>query len=60
VIASLAVLFAGPALWPGGVVDPAAFAILGVSLLRLLRWHWGVLRLIGAAALVGLAKLLVG
>ncbi len=60
VIASLAVLFAGPALWPGGVVDPAAFAILGVSLLLLLRWHWGVLRLIGAAALVGLAKLLVG
>ncbi|MCX5948951.1 MAG: chromate efflux transporter, partial [Cyanobacteria bacterium] len=29
VIASLAVLFAGPALWPGGSFDPAALAILG-------------------------------
>ena len=60
VIASLAVLFAGPALWPGGVVDPAALAILGASLLLLLRWRWGVMRLIGAAALVGLGKVLVG
>jgi len=60
VIASLAVLFARPALWPGGSLDPAAFAILGVSLLLLLRWQWGVMRLIGAAALVGVAKVLVG
>ena len=60
VIASLALLFAGPALWPGGSLDPAALAILAASLLLLLRWHWGVLRLIGAAALVGVAKLLVG
>jgi chromate transporter len=60
VIASLVVLFAGPALWPGGVVDPAAFAILGGSLLLLLRWQWGVMRLIGAAALVGVGKVLVG
>ena len=60
VIASLALLFAGPALWPGGRLDPAALAILVVSLLLLLRWSWGVLPLIGAAALVGLAKVLVG
>jgi len=60
VIASLVVLFARPALWPGGVVDPAAFAILAASLLLLLRWQWGVMRLIGAAALVGVGKVLVG
>ena len=60
VIASLALLFAGPALGPDGRLDPAALAILAASLLLLLRWHWGVLRLIGAAALVGVAKLLVG
>jgi chromate transporter len=60
VIASLAVLFAGPALWPGGSLDPAALAILAVSLLLLLRWSWGVLPLIGAAALVGVARVLVG
>ncbi|MFZ0409595.1 MAG: chromate efflux transporter [Cyanobium sp.] len=60
VIASLAVLFAGPALWPGGILDPAALAILAVSLLLLLRWQWGVLRLIAAAALVGLLRLGLG
>ena len=60
VIASLVVLFARPALWPGGRLDPAALVILLVSLLLLLRWQWGVMRLIGAAALVGLGKVLVG
>jgi chromate transporter len=60
VIASLALLFAGPALWPGGSLDPAALAILAASLLLLLRWHWGVLRLIGVAALVGVVRVLVG
>ncbi|MEI6030828.1 MAG: chromate efflux transporter [Synechococcaceae cyanobacterium ELA739] len=60
VIASLAVLFARPALLPGGRLDPAALVILLVSLLLLLRWQWGVMRLIGAAALVGLGKALVG
>jgi chromate transporter len=60
VIASLAVLFARPALLPGGFVDPAALMILAVSLLLLLRWQWGVLRLIGVAALVGLARVLLG
>ena len=59
VVASLALLFAGPALWPAGRFDPAALAMLAASLLLLLRWQWGVLRLIGAAALVGVAKLLL-
>ncbi|MEB3323880.1 MAG: chromate transporter [Cyanobacteriota bacterium] len=59
VIASLAVFFAGPVLWPeasGGAFDGAALGILGVSLWLLLRVGWGVIPLIGAAALVGLLR----
>jgi len=62
VIASLAVLFAGPVLWPealGGAFDGAALGILGVSLWLLLRVGWGVIPLIGAAALVGLLRRLL-
>jgi len=62
VIASLAVFFAGPVLWPaqaGGGLDGAALAILLVSLVLLLRLGWGVIPLIGASALAGLARLAV-
>ncbi len=62
VIASLAVFFAGPVLWPavrGGSVDGAALALFLTSLVLLLRLRWGVIPLIGAAALVGLARQLV-
>jgi chromate transporter len=61
VIASLAVLFAGPVLWPaagGGTLDRPALALLVVSLVLLLRFRWGVIPLIGAAALAGLLRLL--
>ncbi len=62
VIASLAVFFAGPVLWPvvpGGTLDGAALALFLTSLVLLLRFCWGVIPLIGAAALVGLARRLV-
>ncbi|MEB3334911.1 MAG: chromate efflux transporter [Cyanobacteriota bacterium] len=60
VIASLAALFMGPVLWPpqaGGALDGSALGILLVSLLLLLRCQWGVIPLIGAAALLGLLRL---
>jgi len=62
VIASLAVFFVRPVLWPaqaGGALDWPALVILLVSLVLLLRLKWGVLPLIGAAALTGLLRLLV-
>jgi chromate transporter len=57
VIASLAVLLAAPALAPHGLLDGGAFAVLAASLALLLGRGWGVLPLIGAAALVGLGRL---
>ncbi len=57
VIASLALLFAGPALAPDGRPDAGAAAILVAALGLLLGRNWGVLPLIGAAALAGLARL---
>ncbi|MCP9816788.1 chromate efflux transporter [Synechococcus sp. GreenBA-s] len=62
VIATLALLFTGPVLWPqaGGGLDWGALAILVLSALALLRWRWGVLPLIGAAAAVGAARWLLG
>ncbi|MEB3105532.1 MAG: chromate transporter [Cyanobacteriota bacterium] len=60
VIASLAVFFAGPVLWPAGRLDAAALVLALVALMLLLRWRWGVLPLIGAAALVGLLRGVVG
>ncbi|MFN9545746.1 MAG: chromate transporter, partial [Cyanobacteriota bacterium] len=62
VIASLAVFFVKPVLWPaqgGGALDGAALAILVASLVLLLHQKWGVIPLIGAAALVGLLRLFV-
>ncbi len=62
VIASLAVFFAGPVLWPavaGGALDGAALALFLTSLALLTRLRWGVIPLIGAAALVGLARWLI-
>jgi chromate transporter len=57
VIASLAVLLAAPALAPQGRLDGGAIAVLAASLALLVGRGWGVLPLIGAAALVGLARL---
>ena len=56
VIVSLAVFFAGPVLWPAGQLDLLALALGLVAMLLLLRFRWGVLPLIGAAALVGLLR----
>ncbi|MFN9621404.1 MAG: chromate efflux transporter [Cyanobacteriota bacterium] len=61
VIASLALLFVGPVLWPaggGGPLDPLALGLVVISLVLLLRLNWGVIPLIGAAALTGLLRLL--
>ena len=59
VIVSLALFFARPVLWPAGQLD--WLALLGASLafLALSRWRWGVMRLIGVTALVGLVVGLV-
>lgn len=59
VIASLAVLLAAPALFPRGAVDGGAVAVLLASLGLLFGRGWGVMPLIGAAALVGLVRLAV-
>ena len=59
-VASLALLFAGPVLWPGGPgggLDLAALGLLAVAMLLLFWRRWGVLPLIGGAALVGLVRL---
>lgn len=58
-VASLALLFAGPVLWPGSPgtgLDLAALVLLALALLLLFWRRWGVLPLIGGAALVGLAR----
>ena len=57
VIASLAVLLAAPALAPQGAVDGGAVGVLAASLLLLFVRGWGVMPLIGAAALVGLSRM---
>jgi chromate transporter len=59
VIASLAVFFAGPAFWPEGVFQPGAALLAALALLLQLRFGWGVLPLIGAAAAAGLLQLLL-
>jgi chromate transporter len=56
VIASLAVFFAGPVLWPDGRLDGAAALLMAAALLALLRWRWSVLQVIGVAALVGIGR----
>jgi chromate transporter len=55
VIASLAVFFAGPVLWPVGTFSPGAALVVALGLLAQLRWRWSVLQVIGAAAATGLA-----
>ena len=55
VIASLAVFFAGPVLWPAGAFNPWAALVVVVALFTQLRLRWSVLQVIGAAALVGAA-----
>jgi chromate transporter len=64
VIASLAVYFARPVLWPGGALnalpDPGALAIAIDAATLLLARRWSVLRVIAAAALLGLVLNLLG
>ena len=62
-VASLALLFAGPVLWPGSPgagLDLAGLALLALALVLLFWRRWGVLPLIGGAALVGLARVGLG
>ena len=53
VIASLAVVFARPVLWPAGQVQPGALVVLLLALWVQLRWRWSVMQVIGAAAACG-------
>lgn len=62
-VASLALLFAGPVIWPAGFsagADLAAVGLLIASLLLLFARGWGELPLIGGAALLGLARVALG
>ena len=52
-IASLAVFFAGPVLWPSGGFQPAAALVVALALWVQLRLGWSVLQVIGCAAGVG-------
>ena len=56
VIASLALLFAGPVLWPGGVIQPMAVLLVALALIAQLRWGMSVLQLITVAAALGLMR----
>jgi chromate transporter len=56
VIASLAVFFAGPVLWPAGSFSPWALLVVATALVVQLRFRWSVLQVIGLAALVGAAS----
>ena len=53
VIASLALFFAGPVLWPAGAFNPLAALVVAVALFAQLRLRWSVLQVIGVAAAVG-------
>jgi chromate transporter len=53
VIASLALFFAGPVLWPAGSVNPWALLVVALALMAQLRLHWSVLQVIAAAAAAG-------
>jgi len=52
-IASLALFFAGPVLWPAGNINPWALLVVVAALFAQLRLRWSVLKVIGTAALVG-------
>jgi chromate transporter len=56
VIASLAVWFALPVLLPAGRLDATAALLVLAALWLLLRQRWGVLPLIGSAALLGVLR----
>ena len=59
VIASLAVVLAGPVLWPQGLaggLDGVALLLVLLGLFLLLGARWRVLSLIGTAALVGVGR----
>ena len=58
-IGSLAVFFAGPVLWPAGVFNPWALLVAVAALLLQLRLRWSVMQVIGAAAAVGLLRVLL-
>ncbi len=53
VIASLALFFAGPVLWSGGIFNPWAAVVVALALFAQLRLRWSVLQVIGAAAASG-------
>ncbi|WP_461565054.1 chromate transporter, partial [Synechococcus sp.] len=53
VIASLALFFAGPVLWPTGAFNPWAALVVALALFAQLRLRWSVLQVIGAAAAIG-------
>lgn len=53
VIASLALFFAGPVLWPGGTFNPWAALVAIAALVVQLHFRWSVLQVIGAAAAIG-------
>lgn len=53
VIASLALFFAGPVLWPSGAFNPWAALVVALALFAQLRLRWSVLQVIGAAAAIG-------
>jgi chromate transporter len=53
VIASLALFFAGPVLWPAGSLNIWALLVVALALMAQLRLHWSVLQVIAAAAAAG-------
>ena len=53
VIASLAVFFAAPVLWPAGQFNSGALLVVAAALYVQLRLRWSVLKVIGAAAGIG-------
>jgi chromate transporter len=53
VIASLALFFAGPVLWPGGSFNAWAALVVVLALVLQLKLRWSVLQVIGAAAAGG-------
>jgi len=53
VIASLALFFAGPVLWPDGSFNPWALLVVVLALLAQLKLRWSVLQVIAAAATAG-------
>jgi chromate transporter len=53
VIASLAVFFARPVLWPAGSLQPGALLVVVLALWVQLRWRWSVMQVIGATAACG-------